>query len=40
MESKVSMQHEYISPLVGHVQAEALAVFVKHWNTLQSIKQV
>ena len=39
MESKVSMQHENISPLAGHVQAEALAVFVKHWNTLQSTKQ-
>lgn len=30
MESKVSMQHDYISPLGGHVQGEALAVFVKH----------
>lgn len=40
MENKVSMQHENISPLAGHVQVEALAIFVKHWNTLQSIKQV
>lgn len=39
MESKVSMQHENISPLAGHVQVEALAVFVKHWNTLQSTKR-
>lgn len=39
MESKVSMQHENISPLAGHVQAEALAVFVKHCNTLQSTKR-
>ncbi len=30
MESKVSMQHENISPLAGHVQAKALAVLVKH----------
>lgn len=37
MESKVSMRHEYISPLAGHVQAEALAIFVKNGNTKMNI---
>lgn len=30
MESKVSMQHEYMSSLAGHVQAKALATCGKH----------
>lgn len=38
MESKVSMQHEWTAPLTGHVQANSLAIFLKHWNALQSVK--